>query len=104
MTPICREPSERARKIASVILQRLAGGAQSAIAASVGVSESTVSRFKSEHLDTFAAILAHAGLKVVPVESVCVDPKRVEAMGELLNAALRKAPNPASLLWDDDDN
>lgn len=92
---------DRSRNIVSTVLQRLAGGNQAAIAAAIGASESMVSRFKSEPLEQAASILAAAGLKVVPVEYQCVDPRKAEAMGILLNAAIEKAGNPAALLWDE---
>ena len=68
----------------------------------MGVAESTVSRMNGETLDAFASLLAHCGLNAVPLEAVCVSRERAEAMGVLLNAALRKTENPAQLLWDDE--
>lgn len=98
MGKACLQPDERARKTVQVVLQRLSGGNQVAIATALGLSESTISRHKNEHLELFAKILAHAGLKVVPVEACVVDERRLAALGELLAAALAKDPNPANWL------
>ena len=59
-------PEDRARKIVSSILKATQRDAsQTAIAAAMGVSESTVSRLLSDHLDKLALVMAHAGLRVV---------------------------------------
>lgn len=79
-----------------------AQGKQVALAAAMGVSESSVSRMNGEVLDSFASLMAHCGLKCVPVEHVCVSRERAEAMGTLLNAALAVHPNPAALLWEEE--
>ena len=60
--------TERARKSQSVILRAMQEpGRQTAAATCMGVSESTVSRMKSEQLEQFCLLLAHLGLKVVAV-------------------------------------
>lgn len=66
------EPAARARKISSTLRRVVQEGSQDAIAAAIGVSSSTVSRLLSEHLDHVAAIAAHAGLKLVSADKVCV--------------------------------
>lgn len=94
---------ERSRKIATTIRKAMQEhGKQVALATAMGVAESTVSRMNGETLDAFASLLAHCGLNAVPLEAVCVSRERAEAMGVLLNAALRKSENPAQLLWDDE--
>lgn len=93
MQSVSMPPSERARKIASLVLQRVTRDAsQVAIAAAIGVSESTISRMLApEHLDKVALMLAHAGLKVVAVEAICVDRRmyeRVRLHAELCRQAV----------------
>jgi len=44
-----------------------------ALAATLGVSESTVSRMKTEQLENLLAFLYALGFKVVPQGKVCVD-------------------------------
>lgn len=68
MNELSIEMHERARKIQSLVLQRLAQVKQVNIAKRAKVSESTVSRFQSEQLETIASILAAAGLKVVSMD------------------------------------
>lgn len=102
MTAVSPSPLERARKVESTILQALSSpGTQAAIAVVLGLSESTISRMKNDHLGTFCAVLAHAGLKVVPAAYRCVDPEKMAALSMLLDAALRKQ-SPVDLMWDDD--
>mgnify|MGYP000214462055 CR=1 FL=1 len=87
-----------------MVLQRVQRDAtQAAIAATMGVSDSTISRLLSDHLDKLALVLAHAGLKVVPTEYQCVDPRTAQAMATLYEAALRKVGNHVELLWDEPD-
>jgi hypothetical protein len=103
MNAVSMSPHERSRKNAFTIRKAMAAqGKQVALAAAMGVSESTISRMQSETLDAFALLLAHCGLKCVPVENTCISRERAEAMGTLLNAALAKQANPAALLWEEE--
>lgn len=100
MVALSMTPQERARKIQRIVLQRVQRDAsQAAVAAAMGVSESTVSRLLSEHLDKLAAVLAHAGLKVVPVERVCVDPSMYEAMTRIATRAMADVETAQRLVW-----
>lgn len=87
-------PPERARKYVALIMQRLAGS-QDAIAATMGVSGSTISRLKSDHIESFALVLAHAGLKVVPVEMKCYPADQYNALVTLARERLNQINNPA---------
>jgi hypothetical protein len=96
-------PADRSRKIAFIVRKAMQDhGKQVALATAMGVSESSISRMQCETLDAFASLLAHCGLKVVGADSVCVSREKAEAMGTLLNAALKKTENPAQLLWEDE--
>jgi hypothetical protein len=66
----------------------------------MGSSESSISRFKNDHLESFTQILAHAGLKVVPSEFQCVDPKTFAAF-EVLYAKAMSQTTPARLIFED---
>ena len=79
-------PQERARKYAALIMQRLAGS-QDAIAATMGVSGSTISRLKADHIDSFTAVLAHAGLKVVPDRMQAILTLARERLDQINNAS-----------------
>ena len=91
MTEPSQTPDERARKMYSILLQRMQGSA-SAIAAAMGVSESTVSRLKTEHAETLCQIMAHAGLKIVDVTRTCVPTSEIELLRRLY--ARTSAPAP----------
>jgi predicted XRE-type DNA-binding protein len=94
-------PSVRARKIASVVLKATQRDAtQAAIAASIGISESTLSRLMSDHLDKFAQVLAHAGLKVVPVTVQCYSPEKIGALLTLARDHLAQIHGTEQLIWD----
>lgn len=82
-------PEETARKTITTVLQVLATpGRGVAIATAMGTSESTISRFKSEHLENFARILAYAGLRVVSSDKVCVDPLGFDAVSYIAQKAM----------------
>lgn len=67
-----------ARKNASTILQRLAEVSQIAVSEAMNVSEATISRMKSEPLESFTVLLAVIGLKVVPATAECYEPAYIE--------------------------
>lgn len=102
MPAVLISPPERARKISCTVLQRVQRDAsQVAIAAAMGTSESTVSRMlQPEQLDKFALMLAHAGLKVVPVEMQCFPQEKVQALLTLAKDHLAAIERPDQLTWE----
>jgi len=101
MPPVSPPAPERARKIVRLVLQRLQEpGSGVAMAVAMGCSESTISRIKSDHLETFALLLAHAGLKVVPVEFKCVDASAYSFLTKTHEKIMRAQPD---LIWDADE-
>ena len=66
---------KNARRNHSVILKALAKYSQQRIAELIGISGSTLSTFKDDHIERLAAVLAACGLKVVANtdESVSAD-------------------------------
>ncbi len=83
-----------------LVLQRLQEpGTGVAVATAMGVSESTVSRMKTDHLDQMALFLAHLGLKVVPTEFKCVNPAAYEFLTTTHEKVMRLAPQ---LIWEAD--
>lgn len=69
------------RKSDATVCKRLQSAGQNRVAELVGVSESTVSRFVSNgDLKRAIEILAAAGIKCVPSEFRCFDPKDVEVL------------------------
>lgn len=94
-------PKARARKIASVILKATQRDAtQAAIAAEMGVSESTLSRMLSEQLDKFSLLIAHAGLRLVDKEMRCFPPDYVDALLLMAKQHLSTVQTVRTLEWD----
>ena len=90
-------PSDRAKKAHSLVLQRMAGATQAAVATAMGVSESTVNRIKTERLEEVVLLLAHLGLKVVPTDFRCVNPEAYAFLTSTHERVMREAPQ---LIWD----
>ncbi len=88
MAELSTEQAASARKINAVLLQRLASVGGRAVAESLGISESTVSRWKDGDLERMAQTLSVLGLKVVPVSHQCFAPGYVEALKMLARQAL----------------
>lgn len=92
-------PAECGRRNYSMVLKALApDGTQQRIAKVLDVSESTVTRAKEE-LERGCLVLAHAGLKVVKAEKVCVNP------GELafLRGIYDRVKSRAAWILDEDE-
>lgn len=96
-----RSPSETARKGVQLALQRLQEpGKAGAVAAAMGVSDSTVSRIKTERMEEVIGFLAFLGLKVVPAEFKCVDPAAYAFLTSTHQRVMQRAPE---LIWDQDE-
>lgn len=67
------------------------------MAVAIGVSAPTVNRMLAEHLDKFAAIVAHLGLKVVPADFRCVSSETYEFLTKTHQRVM--ASNP-ELIWE----
>lgn len=85
----------------ALIFSRFSDQKQSAIAASIGVSDGTVSKFKSEHMDMCCKLLAAAGLKVVPVHYECHRPEHIQWLIQGNQLAAKLVNTPRDLLDDD---
>lgn len=93
-------PTAKAHKIASSIL-KATQRSQTAIAAATGMSESTVSRLLSDHLDKLSLVLAHAGLRVVSAEMRCFSPDYVDALLLIAKQHLSTVQSVRNLEWED---
>lgn len=92
---------ERARKTQVTILRALQEpGRQVALATSMGISESTVSRLKNDQLEQFSELLAHLGLKVVNQEMQCFPPDQIQALLTLSKVHLASIERPDQLVWE----
>ena len=93
-------PKERARRGASLFLKRIADRNQGDIAKSMAVAESKVSELKNKAMEDCLELLAHVGLKVVPVEYVCMSKDAHTFLTASHARIVRVAPQ---LLWGDDE-
>jgi hypothetical protein len=74
MAEVSISPAERSRNAYTRFLQRMQGaGVGVATAATLGTSESTVSRIKTEKVEDALALLYAVGFKLVSNDRVCVD-------------------------------
>lgn len=93
---------DASRKIETQILKALSTLGQVEIARLMETSESAVSRLKDGQITTFSRLLAAAGLKVVPIQFKCIDPRVASAMMLLYESAMKRLENPVELLWGDE--
>lgn len=82
---------ENARETLSVILQALAGKGQGPMAQVMGISDSSMSRWKSDEIPVMAKFLTALDLKIVPDTFVCVDPEYLKALRTLARVGLERA-------------
>lgn len=102
MPELSDEMLARSRKNQTLVLQRLASVGQAPIAQGLGVSEATISRWKSEQSEQTAKMLALLGLKVVPATMQCYEPKQIGAILALAKARLAQIETPSELEWEGD--
>ena len=66
----------------------------------MGVSESTVSRMKTDQIEQVCLLLACVGLKVIPVEMQCVSMEKMQALLTLARTHLNQIERPEELAWE----
>lgn len=93
--------TERARKSHSLALKRISEVGQNNIATEIGVSPPTVSRFVSEDLERACQVLASAGLKIVPLDRICVDTAMYQSLVTIASAAMANPNTMQTLVWED---
>lgn len=82
----------QAQRNYSLLLRCLAQVSQKRVAELIGVSQPTLSEFKDEHLQKFAAIAAACGLKLAPVTAQTFDESYVSALKTLAAVGLGREP------------
>lgn len=98
-----RTPLEKSRKAYSALVRSLEQpGKQGGIAIAMQVSDSTVSRIKTEKTEDALSLLYHAGFKCVPADFVCVDRAVYEAVATLAQKAMQQPDIARKLTWDDE--
>ena len=80
---------ESARKTETCLRNQLAEVGQAKMAERLGVSESTISRWKADQIEPLALQLTALGLKVVPIDAKMVTADETRAMQTLSLAYLR---------------
>lgn len=83
MEKLSNKTNERARKIESIILLRLAEKTQTTIAIELGMSESKISRLKNDDIPVIAKLITCLGLKVVPDDSLEVSQAELKSIKTL---------------------
>lgn len=66
----------------------------------MGVSESTVSRIKTDQLEQICLLLACVGLKVIPTSMECVPMEQMQALLTLARTHLNQIQRPEELSWE----
>lgn len=94
-------PKERMQRSLTLVLQRLAvPGTQAKLAEFANLSESTVSRIKSDRLEDVLTMLAYLDLKVVEASNTCVPREKFALMQDMCQTLMQKAPR---LYWQDEE-
>ena len=103
MPELSLHPVGRSRKAYGRFLQSLQDpGRQVALAAALGVSESTISRIKNERMEECLALLYCAGFKVVAAEKVCVTPEALAFMRQITVRVLSSDEQSRELFGEDE--
>lgn len=100
MNPVSSSVAERSRKSHTLALQRLASAGQNTVAEQLQTSEATVSRFVSAELERACQVLAALGLKVVPLEMKCYEPRKIAILMELARDHLNQLDTVEQLSFD----
>lgn len=72
--------AQRSRNYESLIIRGLESTGQRAASEDMGISEPTLTRLKNEHLEKFCDLLVALELKTVPLNWVCLSPKKHETL------------------------
>lgn len=89
---------EKARKAHAKVLQAMQEpGKGGAMAVVLGVSDSTVSRIKSEHLESALALIYALGFKCVPADFKCIDAETYAFLTAKHQHVMKVAPQ---LIWE----
>ncbi|MEO6147041.1 MAG: CII family transcriptional regulator [Sulfuriferula sp.] len=103
MPEVLPAPSETARKIESTILRRFASVGQTTVAKAIGGSDTKISRMISDgDIREFSVMLTALGLKTVPTEMKCYNPKDIEYLLYCQQQYARMLSTPDQLEWDAD--
>jgi hypothetical protein len=97
MTESLLTTAEKARNAHTRVLQAMQSpGKGGAVAAALGVSDSTVSRTKTDHLQPVLDLLYTLGFKIVQQDSRCIDAATYDFLTAKHAHVMRVAPH---LIW-----
>ena len=100
MSSVSSAITEMTRKNERAVLQAFARVSQTKVAELMGVSDSTITRFKESGIEQACALLAACGLKVVPTDMQCFPQDKVHALLTLAKAHLENIEHPDQLTWE----
>lgn len=101
MSTLSPEQDARAREFEGLMLNRLLSIGQKTVADAIGVSESTVSRWKEGEIERWCKVLSLLGLRVVPSDVQCHPPQYIQALKTLAELGLQaEKKRPGPLGWD----
>ena len=100
MTSLSSDFEERAKKTSSLILRSMHSVGQVNVADGLRVSESWVSKWKTEELDRTVKLLLLCGLKLVPSDVKCFHEKDIEALMHGAQRWLGDLTSSTQLSWE----
>ncbi|MFO6388583.1 CII family transcriptional regulator [Pseudomonas aeruginosa] len=99
--PIKRRARCKGTGVRVLILNRLLSVGQKTVADAIGVSESTVSRWKEGEIERWCKVLALLELQVVPMSAQCHPSEYIQALKTLAELGLQaEKKRPGPLGWD----
>lgn len=83
------ELSARARETEALLLKQLLSVGQKSVAESIGLSESTISRWKDGEIERWCKVIALLDLKLVPFSAQCHPASYIQALKTLAELGLQ---------------
>ena len=78
--PVSPDRSAKRRIVLSLLLKRAQTATNRRIANELEIDESTLSRWREEHLPRAVDFVLTVGCKIVPAELICMDPREKAAL------------------------
>jgi len=102
LAEVSADRSTRTHKTMSLVLKRAQTTANRRIAADLDIEESTLSRWRDDHLPRAVEYLLAIGCKVVPAELKCYDESYIALLNYFAQIGMRHAVDaPRALEWDE---
>jgi hypothetical protein len=104
LSKVSADGNARARKTIGLLLKRAQAATNRRIAADMGIEESTLSRWRDDHLARAVDFILATGCKVVPADLICMEKRRLEALqyyADVGMAAEKEAPQKLVADWED---